>query len=166
MESTFRLPAPTSHGPREYAPRYTSDEWEDMKLKVERLYVLEQKTLQEVMQALEHEYGFTPTYVLPFSEFVFKAADMAKTSDREKQLKSRLTKWRFDIKNVKGDVMVQIARVRVKRKREDDKDSGFRVDKKPVAERNINRYLKRNNVTEEDLLSMPSPSDGILTFLW
>ncbi|PMD53284.1 uncharacterized protein K444DRAFT_172372 [Hyaloscypha bicolor E] len=139
MESTFRLPAPTSHGPREYAPRYTSDEWEDMKPKIERLYVLEQKTLQEVTHALEHEYGFTPT---------------------EKQLKSRLTKWRFDIKNVKGDVMVQIARVRVKRKREDDKDSGFRVDKKPVAERNINRYLKRNNVTEEDLLSMPSPSDA------
>ena len=95
-----------------------------------------------------------------------KAADMAKTSDRKKQLKSRLTKWGFDIKNVKGDVMVQIARVRVKRKREDDKDSGFRVDKKPVAERNINRYLKRNKVTEEDLLSMPSPIDGILTFLW
>jgi hypothetical protein len=91
---------------------------------------------------------------------------MAKTSDREKQLKSRLTKWRFDIKNVKGDHMVQIARVRVKRKREDDKDSGFRVDGKPVAERNINRYLKRKNITEEDLLSMPSPSDCMLTFLW
>ena len=62
--------------------------------------------------------------------------------------------------------MAQIARVRAKRKREDDKDSGFRVDKKPVAERNINRYLKRNNVTEEDLLSMPSPSDGMRTLLW
>jgi hypothetical protein len=61
MESTFRLPAPTSHGPREYAPRYTSDEWEDMKLKIERLYVLEQKTLQEVMHALKHDHGFTPT---------------------------------------------------------------------------------------------------------
>jgi hypothetical protein len=90
---------------------------------------------------------------------------MAKTPAREKQLKSRLTKWRFDIKNVKGDNMVQIARARVKRKREYNKDSWFRANKKLVPERKINRYLKQNNITEEDLLSMPTPSDGMLTFL-
>jgi hypothetical protein len=55
--------------------------------------------------------------------------------------------------------MVQIARARAKRKGLDGKDSAFRVNKKRVAEQKINRYLKRNNISEEDLLSVPSPAD-------
>ncbi|KAE9371846.1 hypothetical protein N431DRAFT_377881 [Stipitochalara longipes BDJ] len=136
MESTFRLSASAPQGTHEYAPRYTSDEWESVKHKVRQLYVQEQKTLQEVMYILEHEGNIAPS---------------------EKQLKSRISKWGFDVKNVKGDIMLQMVRTRVKRKRNAGKNSAFRVNKKPVVERKINRYLKRNNVSEEDLLSMPSP---------
>jgi hypothetical protein len=87
--------------------------------------------------------------------------DKAETSGSEKQLKSRISKWGFDVKNVKGDTMVQIARARVKRKKVDGKDSVFRVNKKPVPDRNINRYIKRNSISEEGLLSMASPINGM-----
>ncbi|KAF8846689.1 hypothetical protein BDZ45DRAFT_637914, partial [Acephala macrosclerotiorum] len=139
MESAFRVPTSLPDGNREYARRYTSDEWEAMKPKIQELYVQDEKTLQQVIHILERGYGFTAS---------------------EKQLKSRISKWRFDVKNVKGDTMVQMARARLRRKRVDGKGSVFRVNKKPVADRNINRYLKRNNVSEEDLLSMTSPIDA------
>jgi hypothetical protein len=61
--------------------------------------------------------------------------------------------------------MIHMAHTRAKRKRVDSKASVFRVNKKPVPERNINRYLKRNNVSEKDLLSMPSPFDGRYSLL-
>jgi len=55
--------------------------------------------------------------------------------------------------------MIQMARTKLKRKRVDGKDSVFRVNKKPVPERNIKRYLRRNNISEEDLLFVTSPVD-------
>lgn len=71
-----------------------------------------------------------------------------------------MTKWGFDVKNVKGDIMIQVARARAKRKRDGGKESVFRVNKNFVTDRKINRYLKRNNVSEEDLLSMENPING------
>ena len=79
---------------------------------------------------------------------------------REKQLKTRLTKWGLDTKNVKGIVMLEIARKQAKRKIVDGKDSSFRVNEKPVEQQKIRRYLRRNNISEEALLSMASPCNG------
>lgn len=79
---------------------------------------------------------------------------------REKQLKTRLAKWRFDTKNVKGDMMLEIARKQAKRKRVDGKDSAFCVNEKPVEQQKIRRYLRRNNISEGELLSMASPCNG------
>jgi hypothetical protein len=114
--------------------------------------------LQQVINTLEQEHGFTASYVVVLM-FPIVFVGEAEISTREKQLKSRITKWGFDIKNVKGDTMIQIARTKLKRKRVDGKDSVFRVNEKPVPERNINRYLKRNNISEEDLFSVNSPVD-------
>lgn len=58
--------------------------------------------------------------------------------------------------------MVRMARARLKRKREGGKDSIFHVNNKQVPDRNINRYLKRNKISEESLLSMASPIDGTI----
>jgi hypothetical protein len=52
--------------------------------------------------------------------------------------------------------MVQLARARAKRQLE-NKDSSFRVHKKPVDVRKIDRYVNRNDITDEELLNMPSP---------
>ncbi len=50
-----------------------------------------------------------------------------------------------------------MAGARLNRKRYEAKGSAFRVKKKSVNERKINRYLKRKDISEEMLLSMPSP---------
>jgi hypothetical protein len=76
-----------------------------------------------------------------------------------KQLKSKNTKWGFDIKNVKGETMVQLARTKAKRKIE-NKKSSFRVNKKPVEDSKIDRYMRRNDLSEENLLQMRSPAIG------
>ena len=58
--------------------------------------------------------------------------------------------------------MIQMARTRAKRKKLEGKDSAFRVNKAPVNERKMTRYLTRNEVSEEKLLSMASPINGML----
>jgi hypothetical protein len=77
----------------------------------------------------------------------------------EKQLKSRLTNWGLDVKNLKGDTVMELARIKAKRALE-NKKSSFRVNRKPVDDRKIDRYLQRNAISEEQLLSMASPING------
>lgn len=64
----------------------------------------------------------------------------ADTASREKQVKDRLKKWGLNMKNVKKDDMLAIARVRLKRRTLEDKESSFRVNKRPVKEMNINLF--------------------------
>ncbi|CZR62636.1 uncharacterized protein PAC_12533 [Phialocephala subalpina] len=116
-------------------PRYSATQWEAQKTNVERLYIEQDRPLKEVIQILAQEFGFEAS---------------------EKQLKSRLPKWGFDVKNLKGETMVQLARVKAKRKLE-NKGSSFRVCKKPVDNQKIDRYLRRHDITDEDLLAMASP---------
>jgi chromosome segregation ATPase len=75
-------------------------------------------------------------------------------------MKDRLRKWGLNIKNVKKNDMLAVAHARLKRKTFEDKDSSFYVNKRPVKEANIDRFLKRKNVTEDTLLSMASPING------
>jgi hypothetical protein len=55
--------------------------------------------------------------------------------------------------------MVQLARIKAKRKLQ-NKDSSFRVSKKPVDDQKIDRYIRRHEITEDDLLAMASPERG------
>ncbi|KAN0098406.1 hypothetical protein V8E51_014069 [Hyaloscypha variabilis] len=115
--------------------RYSAAEWEVQKSNIERLYVTEDRPLKAVIQVLDHDFKFIAT---------------------EKQLKSRLTQWGFDVKNLKSDIAIELARTKAKRAL-DNKKSAFRVNKKPVDERKIDRCLQRNDISEEQLLSMASP---------
>jgi len=56
--------------------------------------------------------------------------------------------------------MVQIARTKVKRKRLLGKESQFRVKKQPVDNRKIDQYMKRKDITEDELFCMASPVDS------
>jgi hypothetical protein len=87
--------------------------------------------------------------------------DDTETLSRERQLKRRISEWGLD-KYVKGEIMIQIAWVELKRKILEGKESSFRINKKPVPKRKITRYLKRNKISEKDLISMASPIDGVL----
>lgn len=92
---------------------------------------------------------------------MFRKADWR---SREKQVKDRLKKWGLAIKNVKEDNMLAIARKRLKRKVFDDKESAFRVNKQPLTEKNIDRFLKRKKISDCTLLSITSPINGEVLF--
>jgi hypothetical protein len=78
-------------------------------------------------------------------------------------LKSKLTKWDLNVKNLKRDTVLELARMKAKRA-DVDKKSSFRINKKPVNDhkihRQIDRFVQRNNISEDQLLSMASPVDG------
>jgi transposase len=97
----------------------------------------------------------------PLFNHVFRKADW---NSREKQVKDRLKKWGLTIKNVKEDDMLAIARKRLKRKVFDDKESAFRVNKQPLTEKNIDRFLKRKKISDCTLLSITSPINGEVLF--
>jgi hypothetical protein len=74
---------------------------------------------------------------------------MTNLKNSEKQLKSRLPKWGFDTKNVKGDIVLELARTKAKRSIE-GKTRLFRVNKKPVEDRKIDRYLQQNDIPKSN----------------
>jgi hypothetical protein len=94
------------------------------------------------------------------STFQLKLLGKTETLTRKKQLKDWLRRWRLQ-KNINRDIMKQIAWTRSMRKRE-GKRSKFLFSRRPVPEEKINAYLKGSKISDEDLLSMPCPVEGIL----
>ena len=60
--------------------------------------------------------------------------------------------------------MIALARTQAKRKKLEDKETSFRVNKKPVNVHNIDRFLRRHEISEDQLLSMSSPVNGEFSF--
>jgi len=56
--------------------------------------------------------------------------------------------------------MLEIARVRLKRAKIQAKASAIYVHENLVQDSKIDRFVKRNNISESALLSMTSPIDG------
>jgi hypothetical protein len=56
--------------------------------------------------------------------------------------------------------MMELARKRAKRHEAENKKSSFRICKKPVDDRKIDRYLQRKDISQDELLSMTSPVNG------
>ena len=54
MDTSFMLTGPVLEQTR----KYTSDEWETIKPRVEQLYLKESHTLKQLMAILKEEYGF------------------------------------------------------------------------------------------------------------
>jgi hypothetical protein len=135
--------------------RYSVQDWEKAKPIISRLYITENKTIREVITALEGELGMVARYGLQL--YIHKCQTDANFS--EKQLKSRLTKWGLDIKNLKGETIIRLARAREKRKLE-NKETGFRIRKTVVQEHKIDRYLRSKDISADDLLDMASPING------
>lgn len=66
---------------------------------------------------------------------------------------------------MKGESVIAMARVRAIRKRREAKDSDFRINKKSINEKKIDRFLRRKDISEDMLLSMPSPANGEIILL-
>ncbi|KAH7408024.1 hypothetical protein BKA64DRAFT_437343 [Cadophora sp. MPI-SDFR-AT-0126] len=112
-----------------------SKQLEDHKSVIEDLYIQEGKTAKEVLSHLFERFDFRVT---------------------ENQLKKKLNDWGFNTKNIRAETMVQIARSRAKPGLE-NKQSAFRVNKKPVHDRNIDEFMYRKEISMEDLMEIQSP---------
>lgn len=86
----------------------------------------------------------------------------AEISVRNSQLKKKIAEWKISGKNIRGDTMFEIVRKSVKRKRREGKESTFSVKGNLVASQKIDRFMKRNKLFEEELVSSESPIDGLL----
>jgi elongation factor P--beta-lysine ligase len=138
--------------------RFTRAEWEDQKSKIQSLYIEEGNTLSQVQEILSQS-GFNATCVFTRHYSIKFRRSNANQSSRLKQLKTKIKSWRLDKKNIKTDDMISIAQTREKRRRV-GVESRFRVYGAPFDEAKIDRFLKRNNLSAEDVLDVPSPTDG------
>jgi hypothetical protein len=76
-----------------------------------------------------------------------------------RQYKRKISQWNLD-KKVKGPEMEFIVHKGKKRKVEEGKETAFLVRKRPVAPAKIERTIKRKNMSENEILSPPSPAAG------
>ncbi|RFU25231.1 hypothetical protein B7463_g11097, partial [Scytalidium lignicola] len=118
---------------------YSAAEWELQKPLIEQFYVQEGRTCKETMAILKGK-GFSVS---------------------EKQIKSRLTKWNFDIKNIRGNTMRAIAKVQARRQKEQGKESVFKINNRSVHPRNIKRFLLKKNISEDELLTTQESDDTV-----
>ena len=79
--------------------------------------------------------------------------------NRQRQYKRKIELWHLD-KNVKDAEMQFIVYKHKKRKILEDKDTAFRVRGRPVEPGKIARTVKRKKISEDALLSAPSPGAG------
>jgi Clr5 domain len=104
--------------------RHSREEWEQQKELIERLYLDEDKTVEETMLYLKDNKGFIVG---------------------ERKFKMQLKEWGFD-KNIKSSVMQLLLAKATKRKFEEDKGTKFRYKGRDILPERFSQYAKRGHV--------------------
>ncbi|KAL8769673.1 MAG: hypothetical protein Q9209_004470 [Squamulea sp. 1 TL-2023] len=114
-----------------YNPRKTRTQWDQVKADVEKLYVDEDRSLEETMTELETNRGFEAS---------------------KDQFKSKIKEWKFD-KKVKTQEMKHILRIESTRF---PKKTAFKVRNQPVSRNKIERFKNRQSACPEPPSRTPS----------
>ncbi|KAF7953442.1 uncharacterized protein EAE97_000841 [Botrytis byssoidea] len=118
------------------APKeHSAEEWERQRITFTKLYMTDDKHLEEVMRIVENEYGFRATQLI--------------RNGWPRQYKRRIEQWKLD-KNIKENDMRVILLKDLKRKRE-GKSSEFCISGREVEPKKIRRFAQRYKVTEESI---------------
>ena len=104
--------------------RHSPEEWEHQKALIERLYLDEDKTVEETMRYLKDEKNFVVG---------------------ERKFKMQLKNWGFD-KNIKSSIMQLMLAKATKRKFEEDKGTKFRYKGRDILPERFSQYAKRGHV--------------------
>ncbi|OBT47133.1 hypothetical protein VE00_03127 [Pseudogymnoascus sp. WSF 3629] len=120
--------------------KYTTRDWDAQRLEITRLY--DNGTLESVMKFMRDRHRLDATL---------------------KQYKDRIKKWGLN-KNIQPDEMEAMIRKQHKRALESNKPSAFRVRKRPVNPKKIDRYIKEHptnsfgaNEMDGNMGSAPTP---------
>jgi hypothetical protein len=121
--------------------RHSREEWEQQKELIERLYLDEDKTVEETLLYLKENKGFIVG---------------------ERKFKMQLKEWGFD-KNIKSSVMQLMLAKATKRKFEEDKGTKFRYKGRDILPERFSQYAKRGHVKNGKRVSpsaceLPNPS--------
>jgi tetratricopeptide (TPR) repeat protein len=111
--------------------RHSLEEWEQQKELIERLYLDEDKTVEETMRYLKDEKGFIVG---------------------ERKFKMQLKEWGFD-KNIRSSVMQLMLAKATKRKFEEDKDTKFRYKGRDILPERFSHYAKRSHIKNDKRVS-------------
>jgi Clr5 domain len=113
--------------------------WQQAKPLIEQLYVQQDRPLKEVRAYLAEHNNFLAT---------------------ERMFKQRLKEWGFDRKKVKAAEWRYMLRV-TRQRRNEGKDSAFRVNGKIIVWSNIRKHLKRKKKTEDEFLSAGPEAEAV-----
>ena len=116
----------------------SAEDWEQLKPEIRQLYLVEKRQLKEVLQVMKDRHRFEAT---------------------ERMYKSRLKNWNFDTKKIREADWRYMLKECLRR-RQEGKDSEFRVHGRRKTMKDIQRYLKRKDVTQE-LFLMSSPPESL-----
>lgn len=126
---------------------HTSQEWEDQRSEITRLYLTENRPLKDIVEIMEREFSFCATCVAAQLKG-YAAQCLSNNGCSERQYKTRISQWALE-KNVKFDEMKAIVRKYQERKVQEGKDTLFRVRKRPVDPKKISRFIKKHKFPDE-----------------
>jgi tetratricopeptide (TPR) repeat protein len=115
------------------------EDWQLAKPLIEQLYVQQDRPLKEVRAYLAEHRNFLAT---------------------ERMFKQRLKEWGFDRKKVKAAEWRYMLRV-TRQRRNEGKESAFRVNGKVIVWSNIRKHLKRKKKTEDEFLSAGLEAEAV-----
>ncbi|KAE9364310.1 hypothetical protein N431DRAFT_355172 [Stipitochalara longipes BDJ] len=123
--------------------RERSSIWEGLRDQITQLHSVQGKPLIEVMSIIEREHGFVAS---------------------QRQYKIKISEWRVG-KNIKVDEYKFMVQTQANRAQE-NKDTHFRVRGRDVAPEKIERAVKRQKLSDQELIAMPSIRTYLLVRLY
>lgn len=121
--------------------RYTTQEWEEQKAEIERLW--ESGTLENLVVSMRQQHGFEAT---------------------PKQYKDRIKKWGLK-KNIQSNEMIGMIQKQKEREAGEGKQTGFKLWGRPVDQSRIERYKRDHGINEDAAMSEDAaPTPAGLTY--
>jgi hypothetical protein len=161
----YPIPEAASSQSQSKSREHSAQDWENQRPRITQLYSTENRSLEEVIAVMKGEYGFEAKYV-QFSCLWLTASGFDMYSS-ERQYKRRISQWHLD-KKLKDSETRHIAQKQKKREVFENKDTNFRVRGRLVEPDKISRAVMRKNISDEELLAMPTARKNpfsVLTFL-
>lgn len=122
--------------------RHSAEEWNQQKALIEKLYIDEDRTVEDTMQILKDQEGFVAG---------------------ERKFKMQLKDWGFE-KNIRSSIMQIMLAKATKRKFADDKDTKFRYKGRDILPDRLDHFAKRSHVKNGKRVSPTACKFGTLCY--
>ncbi|KEF54517.1 uncharacterized protein A1O9_09684 [Exophiala aquamarina CBS 119918] len=122
--------------------RHSPEEWNQHKALIEKLYMSEDRTVEDTIQVLKDQEGFVTG---------------------ERKFKMQLKEWGFE-KNIRSSIMQLMLAKATKRKFDEDKDTRFRYKGRDILPDRLDHYAKRSHVKDGKRVSPTASTPSLLSY--